>query len=689
MWISGSAEMDGPAPAPLVVIDRLSVDYRTALGWDRVLHTVSLEIRPGETLGLVGESGSGKSTLGLQCLGWRRGLRRQAAALRVAGADLDRLDTAGLRRLRGRRIGFVPQNPTTALDPAWRVGDLIAEAVEVHGVARGAAARDRTARLLARVGLARPGVAQSFPHQLSGGQQQRVCIALALACDPDLVVLDEPTTGLDVTTQAQIVALLARLKAERLMAMLYITHDLGVIAALADRVAVMYAGHLAEVGDTVAVIGAPAHPYTRGLIASAPRIDGPPPGAAPLTGTLRRLALPPGCPFAPRCDHAAPGCAETAQRLAPAPQGSPGHRVACMRAAALAGDGDGRPAAARLRTEPSTFRDPVLTVSGLSVAYRPPGLLARRAVPVVRGAAFTIAAGEVLALVGESGSGKSTLARALIGLVPRAGGTVLLGREPLAPGDRARSPAQRRRLQYVFQNPDASLNPAATVGASLTRAARAAGRTGADLVAEALAAVQIDPGQAGRYPDELSGGQRQRVALARALIAEPDLILCDEILSALDVSVQAGVLALLARIRAERGLALLFITHDLAVVRGFADRVLVLFAGTIVQEAAAAALFAGARHPYAAALIAAAPRLVPAARPAPQPEPPPPPAPPAAAAGACVYLARCPHRRSVCGESPPPARPLPGGGMLRCHIPVDELAREAPDSRDGPGEARH
>jgi oligopeptide/dipeptide ABC transporter ATP-binding protein len=187
----------------------------------------------------------------------------------------------------------------------------------------------------------------------------------------------------------------------------------------------------------------------------------------------------------------------------------------------------------------------------------------------------------------------------------------------------------------------------------------------------------------------LSGGQRQRVALARALIAEPDLILCDEILSALDVSVQAGVLALLARIRAERGLALLFITHDLAVVRGFADRVLVLFAGTIVQEAAAAALFAGARHPYAAALIAAAPRLVPAARPAPQPEPPPPPAPPAAAAGACVYLARCPHRRSVCGESPPPARPLPGGGMLRCHIPVDELAREAPDSRDGPGEARH
>ncbi|MCC5975284.1 MAG: ABC transporter ATP-binding protein, partial [Rubellimicrobium sp.] len=604
---------------------------------------------------------------GLQVLGGRGPGRGGVGRRRVVrGADLAAATPEAIRALRGRRIGFVPQNPTTALDPAWRIGALLAETLAVHGVATGEAAQARITSLLAEVGLGQEGIGRRYPHQLSGGQQQRVCIALALACDPALVVLDEPTTGLDVTTQAQIVSLLRGLRDRHGLAMLYITHDLGVLAQIADRIAVMYAGHMVETGPADALLADPLHPYTRGLIASAPRIEGGA-GQQLLRGSLRRDLVPEGCAFAPRCDHVLPACAATPQMLDPVP-GAPGRHAACMRL------GDLREVTAVTGPPPRAAPDratPLLEVEGLELRYPVRGTFTRSTVLAVKPATLAVAEGEVLALVGESGSGKSTLARGIIGLLRHTKGTIRFRGRILAPRAERRTDADRRLIQYVFQNPDASLNPAATIGANI---ARALPGTGAAAVRAALEAVQLDPGYAARFPDELSGGERQRAALARALLPDPDLILCDEILSALDVSVQASVIALLQRLRAERNLALLFISHDLAVVRDLADRVAVLYAGEIVQTAPTAALFSGPRHPYTQALIAATPRLTRMpALPATQL------APPRLALRGCPYAPRCPQRvGGLCDATDPPEIALPGGGRLRCHLAPEALPGARP-----------
>jgi peptide/nickel transport system ATP-binding protein len=668
---------------PLVRAEGVSVAYRHGDGWLRVLHSVSFAIAPGETFGLVGESGCGKSTMAYQLLGYRHPSSRvEGGKLLYRGEDLLRLGRGALDRLRGSRISLVPQNPTTALSPGMRVGTQVIEVLLGHGASPDrAAASARAVELFGLVGLPDPTrVGHRYPHQLSGGQQQRVCIAMALACRPDLLVLDEPTTGLDVTTQKQILDLLRELRGRLGMAMLYVTHDLGVLAEIADRVGVMYAGHMVEIAPAATLFSQPLHPYTRGLIASRPQLDDrarlP---ARALRGLLRRQELPPGCPFAPRCDHAEPSCATNRQSLDPV---APGHDVACQRWRALAA-----PAlvAAGERSAPPAMaaaERPLLRLDGVAIGYGGQGgwlgLGGAPPVAVVSGLELAIARGETLALVGESGSGKSTIARAISGLLRPLAGRILFQDQPLAGRVAGRTPEQRRQIQYVFQNPDASLNPRIRIGATLARPLQVFGRGGAavrERVAAALDDVRLDAGYAQRYPDQLSGGERQRVAIARALIAEPLLLLCDEVLSALDVSVQANVIELLQRLRREHHLAMLFISHDLAVVRSLADRVGVLFRGQLVELGSADAIFAPPFHPYTYTLLLAVPGLTleSPAEPAPVT-----PGPGAAPGQGCVFSGRCPWKLGpICDSAPPPWQQAEGGLAIRCHIPTPELAARA------------
>ena len=667
----------------LIEVRDLSLAYRNGASWQRVLHGVSFSIEKGEVLGLVGESGCGKSTVGLTLLGYRNHAARiETGQVLFGGSDLLRLNRPSLDRLRGNRIGFVPQNPTTALNPGIRIGEQIAEPLRLHGIAADEQqASARAVELLKLVGLPAPDQAiHRFPHELSGGQQQRVCIAIAIACEPDLIVLDEPTTGLDVTTQEQIIALLVDLRARHGTAMLYVTHDLGLLAQIADRVGVMYAGHLIELASATDIFAKPRHPYTRGLVGSVPRIDDD--GSEqrhPLRGMLRRQDLPAGCPFAPRCVSARPSCSRNTQQLQLA--GS-GHHVACERFAELAVEPSSAPIADTCNKR--TFargKPPILSISHASIAYGiRQGWLGRllpgRPFVAVDDLSLEVAEGETVALVGESGSGKSTVARAVSGLLAPYAGTIALNGESLPPLIRHRTKDQRRRIQYIFQNPDASLNPRARVGSILARPLAVFDGASAEhtneRISAALADVRLDAGYAQRFPDQLSGGERQRVAIARALVAKPALLLCDEILSALDVSVQASVIELLRKLKAERNVAMLFISHDLAVVRSLADRVGVLFRGELMETGPVEAVFRPPYHPYTLSLLRAVPRIEAAGR-----------RPRAirqvvgeSLAGAkCGYAGRCPWQRGqTCVDEVPPWRDAGNGLAIRCHIPVPELA---------------
>ena len=607
------------SPQTQVSVRGLSVSYRDGEDWIDALREVSLDVAEGEVFGLVGESGCGKSTLALTLLGYRHPRAKIAGGeVRVEGRDLLALPPSTLASLRGRRISFVPQNPTTALNPARQIGDLVVEVLTSHrAAASGEAARRRGRELLAQVGLPEPDATMKrYPHQLSGGQQQRVCIAMALACEPALVVLDEPTTGLDVTTQEQIIDLLAALRLRLRMTMVYVAHDLAVLAQIADRVGVMYAGSMVEVAPVDTLFREPRHPYTRGLIGSVPRLDHDDgvPFAAPLKGLLRRGELGSGCAFARRCDYAEAACEAHMPSLEPA--GS-GHDVACFRwreigpPPRLAGD-----ASREVIREPAAR--PVLELDDVSVAYGPAptglaGALRRASPPVVHDVSLRIAEGETFALVGESGSGKSTIARAVSGLLaPRAGR--ILFRGEAAPSRVAARPQELRRLiQYVFQNPDASLNPRMRIRRILARPLELLGNVAAreldSRVAAALDDVRLDSDYADRFPDQLSGGERQRIAIARALVVDPALLLCDEVLSALDVSVQASILDLLRRLRTRHRVSMLFISHDLAVVRTLADRIGVMYRGRLLETGSNDEVFAPPHHPYTRLLLHAIPGM--------------------------------------------------------------------------------
>lgn len=659
----------------LIEVSNLNIAYGGPAGWTNVVQGVSFEIARGEAFGLVGESGCGKSTVAYRLLGYGTvNSLVQTGEVLFDGTDLLQLDAKSLGRMRGNRIALVPQNPTTSLSPGMRVGSQISEMIATHkALPPGMTMQARIAELFALVGL--PDVGHRYPHELSGGQQQRVTIAMAVACNPDLLVLDEPTTGLDVTTQRQIIQLLGDLRSRIGMAMLYVTHDLALLAQISDRVGVMYAGQLVEVAPCDQLLAAPAHPYSRGLIASIPTVDGTERQARGLHGMLRRDQMSTGCKFEPRCDFATAACRSTPQVLEPVAET---RAVACMkwREAAVSETPAVKP---RLDARAKAVPERLLSIADLDLTYRNPGLfdklLGRTSPSVVRDIDLELRAGEVVALVGESGSGKSTIARAISGRLPPRAGLISLAGGLLAPALKSRSVEQLRQIQYIFQNPDASLNPRRRIRAILERPLDHFGIKADEKTLEAvLENVGLHAGYLDRFPEQLSGGERQRIAIARALLVNPKLLICDEILSALDVSVQARIVELLRSLKEKHAVAMLFISHDLAVVQQLADRVAVLYRGELMQLAETETLLAAPLHPYTEMLLEAAPGLSkdhyvsrPAAMPGSKPVP----------GVGCPLAGRCPRQvGSVCAETRPPVQAT-GSGFIRCHVPVEKLAIRA------------
>jgi peptide/nickel transport system ATP-binding protein len=569
-----------------------------------IVEDVALELRAGEILGLVGESGSGKTTTALALLGYARpGVRIAAGSVRVGGRELVGRRERELRDLRGRIVSYVPQDPSSSLNPSQRVGQQILEML------RGRHSGEVVSDALRRVHLpADRGFVRRFPHQLSGGQQQRVAIAMAIVGEPPLVVLDEPTTGLDVVTQAAILDEIRRLRREIGLSMVYVSHDLAVVGAIADRIAVMYAGRVVEQGAAAELLARPRHPYARALVASIPDHRVP----RRLRG-IEGVAVgvgerPEGCAFAPRCVQQMPECHVDVPALE---EVGDGRLVRCLRWRETPPVAFEEPLVAGAEADPAHA---LLAVEALGAEHRSRGETHVAASDV----SFAIAPGQCVALVGESGSGKTTIARCIAGLHAPSAGLVRFGGEVLPPLAGRRTRDQRRRIQIVFQNPNDSLNPRHRVGETIARPARILrGLSAAEARAEVvtlLERVRLPERLANRYPRELSGGERQRVAIARALAARPDLVVCDEVTSALDVSVQAAVLELLAELRRELGLALLFISHDLGVVASVADRVLVLDRGRVCEEGPALGLLRAPQAAYTRSLIEAAPRLPDAAR---------------------------------------------------------------------------
>ncbi len=569
-----------------------------------IVEDVSFALAAGEALGIVGESGSGKTTTLLAMLGYSQpGTTISDGDVRVGGVTMTPAKGRAQRKLRGKVVSYVPQNPAGSLNPSMRVGDAIRDMVRAHH--DNGTAAPPVADALERVGLSGASDFQRrFPHQLSGGQQQRVCIAVALVCEPPVIVLDEPATGLDVVTQARLLDELVRLRTEVGVSMIYVTHDLAVVAGFADRIAVMYAGRIVEHGPTGELLRRPKHPYTRGLLDSIPD-HARPRRLEPIPGVAVGMAdRPPGCAFAPRCALRVDECDTSMPALRQVGQL---HASRCLRPWDVSSSQELAPAAMIEASLPSTA--PLLTVSKLRAEYRGRG----EVVVAAKDVSLTVDRGQCVALVGESGSGKTTIARTIAGLHPIAEGEIVLEDERLPPEARRRSTSQRQRIQIVFQDPSDALNPRHTVRSAVARPAqvlRGFSRSDADAEADRLLAlVRLPPGLATRYPPELSGGERQRVGIARALAAKPDLMICDEITSALDVSVQAAVLSLIAELRASLGLSILLITHDLGVVATVADQVLVLERGLIVESGETSMLLTDPQHPYTKALLAAAPSL--------------------------------------------------------------------------------
>lgn len=609
--------------SPLLEVTDLAVTFPTGGDPVTAVRGISYRIEPGEVVAMVGESGSGKSVSAMAAIGLLPGYAQVRGSVRLQGTELLGLGDDAMSRFRGKTVGMVFQDPMSALTPVYTVGDQIAEAIEVHqpGVGR-KAARRRAVELLELVGIAQPERrARAFPHELSGGERQRVVIAIAIANDPDLLICDEPTTALDVTVQAQILEVLKTARDITGAGVLIITHDLGVVAEFADRALVMYAGRVVESASVHDLYRDRRMPYTVGLLGSVPRLDAAQ-GArlVPIPGAPPSLAgLDPGCPFAPRCPLAIDEC-----RLAEPELLSVGadHRAACIRTDQV----DGRSAAdiygvsIEARQAESADTSVVVRVRDLTKTYRlTKGMLRRSAgeVRAVDGVSFELRQGRTLGIVGESGSGKSTTLHEILELTgPESGSIEVLGTDVTALSAASRR-ALRRDIQVVFQDPVASLDPRLPVFELLAEPLRANGfdksRTNSR-VAELLEIVGLRRADAVRYPAEFSGGQKQRIGIARALALQPKILALDEPVSALDVSIQAGIINLLLDLQERFGLSYLFVSHDLSVVKHLAHQVVVMYAGAIVEQGDSRQVFADPQHEYTRRLLNAVPQPDPGRR---------------------------------------------------------------------------
>jgi peptide/nickel transport system ATP-binding protein len=598
------------AETALLEISGLKTYFQSETGPVRAVDDVSLRLAPGETLGLVGESGSGKSVTALTILRLLPELTAsiEAGSVCFLGKDLVRLPKRDLRSVRGRQISMIFQEPGTSLNPVFTVLQQVGEAIRLGGERSKARIRERTIQLLSEVGVRDPErILGSYPHQISGGQKQRVMIAMALSCDPKLLIADEPTTALDVTVQAQILELLRRLRDERGMAVLFISHDLGVIAEICDHVAVMYRGRIVESGPVLEIFHNPKHPYTKGLLACRPRLD----------TRFRRLLTVSDFMEVREKDgvveivdkHLPPGKAEELERRGRGRLLHPASELERLGIDPKAAVGEGDAALIPEGTRP------LLEVENLRV-YFPirKGVFRRKVgeVKAVDGVSFKVYPGQTLGLVGESGCGKTTTGRAILRLAPITGGRVVFEGENFLAVRGERLRRLRRRMQVVFQDPYGSLNPRLTVEGMLTGPMRSHGLGASAMdrrnrAAAILEEVGLETDHLGRYPHEFSGGQRQRLCIARALAVEPDFVVCDESVSALDVSVQAQILNLLKDLQEKRGLTYIFISHDLAVVKFMADMMAVMNAGRIVEYGPSETVYANPRNEYTKTLIAAIP----------------------------------------------------------------------------------
>ena len=673
--------------APVLELRNVAISYFVRAGEMKVVPNISFKLGQGEALGLVGESGCGKSTVAFAVMQYLGTVGRITnGQVLFEGKDLAKMSPAELRAIRGRKISMVYQDPMSSLNPVIPIGKQLMEVPIIHFGESEQAAHARALQMLREVNLPDPETMMArYPHQLSGGQQQRVVIAMALMAEPSLLVMDEPTTGLDVTVEAAVLDLVARLREKHNTAIIFISHNLGTVVRICDRIGVMYAGELVEEGPITEVFRNPRHPYTRGLLSCIPTL-GADKNSRPLTAIPGQvpsiLNRPKGCVFQPRCKFAiAERCS---QDPLPTLDMSAQHHVKCVRANELP-EHEKLPQgleAIALGKAP-VDAEVVLQIAHLRKTYH-------QSTGMFGGAGYDVHAvdnidlsanrGQTLAIVGESGCGKSTLAKVLTGIELGTEGMVTLsGKEISQIPVEDRGAQIKRAIQMVFQNPDSTLNPSHSIGYVMERAIRRlrglGSREAEQEAGNLLRTVNLPVEFAQRMPRQLSGGQKQRVAIARALAGEPDLILADEPVSALDVSVQAAIINLLVDIQAKRGATLVFISHDLSVVRYLADYVAVMYLGQVMEYGSTEDVFAPPYHPYTEALLSAVPIADPdvhqrriileGAMPSPQNRP-----------QGCPFATRCPRKvGAICDTTVPPTQTTAGGHRIFCHIPMDDLKK--------------
>ncbi len=689
--------------APVIEIENLGIAYETRKGDVQAVRNINFSVHEGETMGLVGESGCGKSTIAFGIVNFLGPNGKiTEGSVRFQGNELVGRSEAELKRLRGDRIAMVYQDPMQALNPSVRLGEQLTEVLTFHTDLSEHEARERCVEMLKRVYMPDPGdVMRRYPHQISGGQQQRVVIAMAMLNNPALLIMDEPTTALDVTVEAAVLDLIEDLKNDFKTANIFITHNLGVVARVSDRMCVMYAGELVERGSVREIFQRPCHPYTRGLLASVPKL-----GESKLESILTpiRGRVPPpadrpkdACIFAPRCDYATEECTAAKPRLEEIEEG---HVARCIYGRHI----DTRPRTARRRLpgdvvtghEDSPGGERILGIDHLKVYYPQEsqsvaslfGLGEKKFVRAVDDVTLRLERGRTLGVVGESGCGKSTLVKGLIGLEPVTDGSLEFMGIEVDDTVSDRETRLIREMQMVFQNPDSTLNPSYPVGKQIARPIKrfktVPKKKVKDEVLKLLRAVRLSAAYYDRLPRQLSGGEKQRVGIARALASRPDLIICDEPVSALDVSVQAAVINLLLEIQQTFGSSMIFIAHDLSVVRYFSDDIAVMYLGQIVEIGPADAIYEPPYHPYTEALLSAVPIPDPEAEQkelrlngnVPSALNPP---------SGCRFHTRCPRRArflpdggKICETETPPWQSTEKGHRILCHIPLKELAEIEP-----------